>query len=71
MVCLPTLLSRQEEAELKRFIKRIPMKARDAGESLKEDGPLLPQLQPMAMSTKDTAVWEAYEVLCCSPLCVG
>ena len=48
---------------MKAFIKGVRMKARDSGEPLKEDGPLLPQLQQMALSTKDTAAWEAYEVL--------
>ena len=51
------------EAAMRANTKDVRERARKAGESIGEEGRLLPSAETMAMATGDTAMLEAYQVL--------
>jgi hypothetical protein len=59
---LKPTFAREQTAKLRREIRQVRARARQAGELIPERaGTLLPAIEQMAIATNDNALWEAYE----------
>jgi hypothetical protein len=57
------LLSRAEVRNLTAHVSEVRTRARAAAEPIGTKGPVVPAVEEMATSTRDTATWEAYQIV--------
>jgi Family of unknown function (DUF5677) len=57
------IFSRAETTEMRRLVAEVRKEARAAGEPVGPKGAVVPTVEQMALVTRDTAMWESYEIV--------